>query len=146
MINFFSSCGPRRLRPISLRPASADRGSPGHERRIGDPNGHGDRLARQILPMAYIENRLVHDADAHIMETPNWLRDYADPTLRDRIQPPGYVNELRQTGDNESQLGDIDAAFARIVERHRSPEYRAYEAAEIMNRKNFARRGARCGA
>ena len=29
--------------------------------------------------MPYIEDRLVHDADAHIMETPNWLRDYADP-------------------------------------------------------------------
>lgn len=92
--------------------------------------------------MAYIEDRLVHDADAHIMETPNWLRDYADPSLRDRIEPPGYVNELRQTGDNESQLSDVDAAFARIVERHGSAEYRAEDAAEIMNRKNFAATGA----
>ena len=64
--------------------------------------------------MAYIENRLVHDADAHIMETPNWLSDYADPDLRQRIKSPGYVNELRQIGDNESQLEDIDAAFAPI--------------------------------
>ena len=92
--------------------------------------------------MAYIENRLVHDADAHIMETPNWLSDYADPGIRQRIKSPGYVNELRQTGDNESQLEDIDAAFARITERHGSDEYRADEAAEIMNRKNFAATGA----
>jgi predicted TIM-barrel fold metal-dependent hydrolase len=92
--------------------------------------------------MAYIENRLVHDADAHIMETPNWLSDYADPDIRQRIKSPGYVNELRQTGDNESQLEDIDAAFARITERHGSDEYRADEAAEIMNRKNFAATGA----
>ena len=92
--------------------------------------------------MAYIENRLVHDADAHIMETPNWLRDYADPALRDHIEPPGYVNELRQTGDNESQLQDIDSAFAKIVERHGSAEYQAEDAAEIMNRKNFAATGA----
>lgn len=92
--------------------------------------------------MPYIENRLVHDADAHIMETPNWLRDYADPAIRDRIQPPAYVNELRQTGDNESQLGDIDATFSRITRRHRSDEYRADEAAEIMNRKNFAATGS----
>ena len=92
--------------------------------------------------MPYIENRLVHDADAHIMETPNWLRDYADPGIRERIQSPGYVNELRQTGDNESQLLDVDAAFARIAERHASQEYRAEEAAEIMNRKNFAATGA----
>lgn len=92
--------------------------------------------------MAYIENRLVHDADAHIMETPNWLSDYADPDIRQRIKSPGYVNELRQTGDNESQLEDIDTAFARIAERHGSDEYRADEAAEIMNRKNFAATGA----
>jgi predicted TIM-barrel fold metal-dependent hydrolase len=92
--------------------------------------------------MPYIENRLVHDADAHIMETPHWLRDYADPALRDRIEPPGYVNELRQTGDNESQLEDIDAAFSRITKRHGTEEYRADEAAEIMNRKNFAATGS----
>jgi len=92
--------------------------------------------------MPYIENRLVHDADAHIMETPNWLRDNADPKIRERIQPPAYVNELRQTGDNESQLLDVDAAFSRITERHASQEYRAEEAAEIMNRKNFAATGA----
>ena len=29
--------------------------------------------------MAYIEGRVVHDADAHIMEWPTWLADYADP-------------------------------------------------------------------
>lgn len=62
--------------------------------------------------MPYIEDRFVHDADAHVMEPPSWLQDYADPSIRERIDPPGYVNELKQTGDNESQLADIDAAFA----------------------------------
>ncbi len=76
------------------------------------------------------------------METPNWLRDHADPAIRERIIPPGYVNELRQTGDNESQLQDIDEAFARITKRHASASYRAEEEAEIMNRKNFAATGA----
>jgi predicted TIM-barrel fold metal-dependent hydrolase len=92
--------------------------------------------------MPYIENRLVHDADAHIMETPNWLRDYADPALRDRIKPPGYANELRQTGDHEGQLEDLETAFSRITKRHGSAEYRANEAAEIMNRKNYAATGS----
>ncbi len=92
--------------------------------------------------MPYIENRLVHDADAHIMETPTWLRDYADPAIRDRIGIPAYANELRQTGDNEKQLADLDAAFARLSEKHASAEYRAVEAEEIMNRKNFAATGS----
>ena len=92
--------------------------------------------------MPYIEDRFVHDADAHIMETPNWLRDYADPSIRERLQRPQYVNELRQTGDNEEQLANLERAFARIAEEHASAEYRASEAAEIMNRKNFAATGA----
>jgi predicted TIM-barrel fold metal-dependent hydrolase len=92
--------------------------------------------------MPYLEGRQVHDADAHIMETPYWLRDHADPKLRDRLEIPAYVNELRQTGDNERQLADLDAAFERIAQRHASKAYRANEAEEIMNRKNFAATGS----
>ncbi len=29
--------------------------------------------------MPYIEGRVVHDADAHIMEEPTWLGEHADP-------------------------------------------------------------------
>ncbi len=44
--------------------------------------------------------RVVHDADAHIMETPSWLRDHADPAVRERIALLAYPsgNELHQTG------------------------------------------------
>jgi uncharacterized protein len=89
--------------------------------------------------MPYISGRVVHDADAHIMETPNWLRDHADPALRDRIELPGYTNELKQTGDEPN---DLDAVFARLVERHRSDEFLADEEQEVMNRKNFAATGS----
>ena len=56
--------------------------------------------------MAYIEGRLVHDADAHIMETATWLRDFADPEFRELIETPDYTNELRQLGEGpvEAQL------------------------------------------
>ncbi len=35
--------------------------------------------------MAYVEGRIVHDADAHIMEVPDWLMTHADPDVRERI-------------------------------------------------------------
>ena len=94
--------------------------------------------------MPYSSGRIVHDADAHIMETPTWLRDHADPQVRDRIQPLRYPggNELRQTGDVGEQQRDLLAAFDRLADRHRSDEYRADEEAEIMQRKNFAATGA----
>ena len=95
--------------------------------------------------MAYNQlERVVHDADAHIMEPPTWLRDYADPSIRDRIEPLALSggNELKQTGSVEEQLADLDATFARLVERHRSDEYRAAEEHEIMLRKNYAATGS----
>src|SRR5690606_25123244 len=87
---------------------------------------------------------VVHDADAHIMETPGWLRDHADPDVRDRIPPLRYPggNELRQTGDPTEQQRDLDAAFARLAARHASDEYRAAEEAEGMARKNFPSTGS----
>lgn len=41
--------------------------------------------------MPYVEGRTVHDADAHIMETPGWLRDPVDPcfAFRERRDLPG---------------------------------------------------------
>jgi uncharacterized protein len=94
--------------------------------------------------MPYSSDRIVHDADAHIMETPTWLRDHADPSVRERIEPLRYPggNELRQTGDPEEQQRDLVAAFERLRRRHLSDQYRADEEAEIMLRKNFAATGS----
>jgi predicted TIM-barrel fold metal-dependent hydrolase len=96
--------------------------------------------------MAYINDRVVHDADAHIMETPNWLADHADPDIRERLSRPGYANELAQIGHdpNTEDLDDdrLDDVFAELVDRHRSDEFLANEAAEVMIRKNFAATGS----
>jgi len=94
--------------------------------------------------MPYSEGRVVHDADAHIMETPTWLRDHAEAAFRDRLPVLNYPggNELRQTGDPAEQRRDLEAAFERLRARHGSAEYRADEQAEIMARKNFAATGS----
>jgi len=94
--------------------------------------------------MPYAEGRIVHDADAHIMETPTWLRDHAEAAFRDRLPVLRYPggNELRQTGSPGEQQKDLLTSFDRLAERHRSDEYRASEAAEIMQRKNFAATGS----
>ena len=92
--------------------------------------------------MAYIEGRLVHDADAHIMETATWLQDYADPQFRELIETPDYTNELRQLGDNDAMTSDVLAALDQAAEMHRSEEYRAEDEAQIMMRKNFAATGS----
>ena len=78
------------------------------------------------------------------METPGWLRDHADPLIRERIEALSYPggNELRQTGDPDAQQRDLVAAFDRIRERQRSAESLAVEAQEIMSRKNFAATGS----
>ena len=94
--------------------------------------------------MAYSEGRIVHDADAHIMETPTWLRDHAERECRDRMPVLRYPggNELRQTGDPAAQQKDLNASFEKLRARHASAEYRADEQAEIMTRKNFAATGS----
>jgi len=94
--------------------------------------------------MPYATGRIVHDADAHLMETPTWLRDHAEAAYRDRLPVLRYQsgNELRQTGSPEDQQRDLVASFDRLAERHASQEYRATEEAEIMARKNFAATGS----
>jgi hypothetical protein len=77
--------------------------------------------------MPYSTGRVVHDADAHIMEPPTWLRDHADPAIRERIEPLRYPggNELRQTGSVEDQQRDLVGAFDRLAGVHRSDAYRS---------------------
>jgi len=36
--------------------------------------------------VTYVDDRLVYDADSHLMELPDWLASYADPDVRPRIR------------------------------------------------------------
>lgn len=77
--------------------------------------------------MAYIEGRVVHDADAHIMETEDFLSAHADPAIRDRLP------KLHMTG----LVGGIDSQIDLARAHHADPAYRAQDKAQIMQRKNW---------
>jgi predicted TIM-barrel fold metal-dependent hydrolase len=82
--------------------------------------------------MPYVEGRVVHDADAHIMEGPDWLLSYADADLRERMTP--VMNMGVAPGE--------DDLLERYREQHADPDFRARDAEEIMNRKNWKATGS----
>ena len=76
-------------------------------------------------------SRLIHDADAHVMEPPDWLARYAPSAIRERV-PTLYP---ARTPDGR----DLIEEFTR---RHADPDYRREDAAQIMLRKNWAATGS----
>ena len=86
--------------------------------------------------MPYIEGRVVHDADAHIMEVPTWLVEHADPGVRDKLAP--NVELGLSPGEAE--------AIDQMLRRQADPEFRARDEAEIMMRKNFKATGGTIAA
>ena len=81
------------------------------------------------MPYAH---RRIHDADAHVMETPDWLHAHADPDIREKI-PPIYLSTVKP--------GE-DAQLAHFREQHADPEYRAQDETELLLRKNWAATGS----
>ena len=82
--------------------------------------------------MPYIEGRTVHDADAHVVETPDWLQPFADPGIRERI-PPLYLSTVRP--------GE-ETMIEKMRRLHDDPDYRARDEQEILLRKNWSATGA----
>ncbi|MBI3767721.1 MAG: amidohydrolase family protein [Deltaproteobacteria bacterium] len=82
--------------------------------------------------MPYAEHRVIHDADSHIVETPDWLLPFADPGVRARMKPL-FVSTVKP-GEERS----IDAIRARRDD----PAERAAAEREIMLRKNWRALGS----
>ena len=78
------------------------------------------------------EGQVIHDADAHVVETPEWFREFADPDIRERMQPL-YVSTVKP---GEDDLID------HYRKQHGDPEFRAKDAEEIMLRKNWKATGS----
>jgi predicted TIM-barrel fold metal-dependent hydrolase len=79
--------------------------------------------------------RKVHDADAHLMETPDWLIRHADPEIEERLRPL----------DLHGMEGEAGQAFAQAIQRRGSAELRAQAEADVLVRKNWAALGAFLG-
>lgn len=71
--------------------------------------------------------RVVHDADSHLMETPEMLGEYADPDIRVRLASFDFA------GSTGGQSAIVERA--RILQQ--DPEFRAGAAEELMLRKNW---------
>lgn len=84
--------------------------------------------------MPYAEGRRFYDADSHIMELPEWLAPYADPGVRDRIEPFSFES----TGSRER----VEAMMARGRARAGVEAERAGYEAELLTRKSWDAYGA----
>jgi predicted TIM-barrel fold metal-dependent hydrolase len=73
----------------------------------------------------YCGDRLIHDADSHLMESPDWLMGYAGAAIRSRLRPLGLHGQ------------EHDAGLARSGTAP-DPE----RAAEVMATKNWGALGA----
>lgn len=82
--------------------------------------------------MPYIEQGIVHDADAHIMETAEFLAEFASAKVKPHIL--GLDGSARVATRAEELQG--------VLAKQSDPAYRARDAEEIMLRKNWAATGA----
>jgi predicted TIM-barrel fold metal-dependent hydrolase len=82
--------------------------------------------------MPYVENRIVHDADSHLMELPDCLDPYFERSLLQRYHDlPIYHHKQGRDG--------WDAKARRM---HEDPAFRAGDEANILLRKNYQALGA----
>ncbi len=84
--------------------------------------------------MTYTGTLAIHDADSHVMETPDMLHEFADPEIRDRIDPRYFFNAI-----GTHRILEDFPAYCRI---HADPSYRALDEAELMLRKNWNATGS----
>src|SRR5262249_26437184 len=82
-----------------------------------------------------MSDRVIHDADAHVMEPPDLFTEFADPDVRDRI---AELTVGFRIGDDGTDEREIVEHFRR---QHEDPEFRLHDAEQIWLRKNFEATG-----
>src|ERR1700750_1278988 len=77
------------------------------------PEGARIMAAWRSLKMTYA-HRAIYDADSHIMELPDFLQKYADPSIRDEVPAVSYSASI--VTDEEAAV--IVAQGARHSDTH----------------------------
>ena len=81
-------------------------------------------------------DRVIHDADAHLLEPPDLFTEHADPDVRDRIAELTVGFRINDDGTSENEIVEH---FRR---RHGDPEFRSHDEEQIWLRKNFEATGS----
>ena len=68
------------------------------------------------MPYAH---RPMHDADSHVMETPDWLHPHADAKTREKLRPI-FLSSVKPGEDR---------LLEQFREKHADPAYRAEDEA-----------------
>ena len=76
--------------------------------------------------MPHIADRFVHDADAHTMETRDWLTPFCEDKFKEQIASL-FNRGFDRQGDN----------YQKTIDLHDEPAFRAKDEEEIMARKNL---------
>lgn len=89
-------------------------------------------MSETIAHETYAGDRFIHDADAHIIEEPDWMLPHADARTREKLKPV-FVASVKP---GEESLVD------HWRRRHADPEKRKKAEAEIMLTKNWSALGS----
>ncbi len=65
--------------------------------------------------MPYAHREDIYDADTHMMERPDWIYEFADKDIRDRLEP---IVE----GD-EDTLKELTTPLRNLMKDNRHPKY-----------------------
>jgi predicted TIM-barrel fold metal-dependent hydrolase len=83
--------------------------------------------------MPYAEGQNIHDADAHIMEAPDFLDDHIEAAYRDKV-------DVRKWFRGPTNL--LHDSMEALRNRHDDPQWRAENADKILLRKNYDAMGS----
>jgi uncharacterized protein len=90
------------------------------------------KASLEEFPMPYVENRVVHDADSHLMELPDSLDEFLEPRFRARYDA---LSKLKRNPRDAAYVVDARA-------QQDDPKFREAADENILLRKNYEALGS----